>query len=229
LWCCPSRPAALSAFAVACAVTCAPALASAQPKPRHQGLNIAVVLGQGKLHTACETCRWPTTPGAPLLHPAPPEEERANLISLRAGWTLHDLAIVFAEGTFLRRTVASGDLKPIETAFDAYTLGAMLYASRRSEAFFKLGFGVSHGRRRVLLASDTLRSYLVVTNPAYRIGVGYDLRIGRTWSLTPTVEYVGTTARKSESFEYDRPVNPRTPGVLGKNRVWVFALGLTFP
>src|SRR4051812_3292411 len=108
--------------------------AHAQPKPRHQGLNISIAVGQGQLHTVCAGCSWSSAvpdaaayfrshPGSQLpsnfIYPPPPERERGNLLSLRAGWTVRDWVILGAEGTFLRRVVATADVtEPIRTSLD---------------------------------------------------------------------------------------------------------------
>jgi hypothetical protein len=205
-------------LAVIAASLCAAAqTAAAQPKPRHTGFTMAFGFGQGVVKSSCETCNYIPN-------------ERANLFGIRAGWTLHDLVLLAAEGTFVSRTVANGRERdrPIETSYQAYTASGILYLGKHSDAFVKLGGGIGMGKRWVQLSTDTLRSYVETTNPVVRFGTGIDLRIGRTWSVTPTFEYIVSTARTSDEISFVPLDNRSQAGVKAKNNLMIFALALTF-
>jgi hypothetical protein len=190
---------------IVCAALCAvSAAAPAQQAPRHQGLHLALGVGQGKLRNSCTEC-------------VNPPHERANVLTLRAGWTVHDLFVVAIEGLIYDRQAKDGRGDQIGTTYQLVTANAIAYAGRRTDLFLKIGGGISHTTERVDLHGAG-RQRLNVTAPAIRVGTGIDLRFGRRWSVSPFVDNAFGFRRETSFYRVDF-----------KSLMLIFGATLTWP
>jgi hypothetical protein len=188
------------AAAMACAAFSS---ATAQTRPRHEGWNIALGVGQGMLSATCSTC-------------ALVERERASLMVVRVGLTLTDRAIVGIDGDVYQRQYMNGRSETVTTDYQVVTLDGLFYSNQRSDIFLKVGFGFSHLRSKQN-PGPGYRS-MSATGPVFRFGAGFDMRFGRTWAVSPFVDQV-VGLKGSSSVE---DVTSKTSSVL-------FGLAVTWP
>lgn len=150
--------------------------ASAQTRPRHEGFNAALGIGFGKLGTSCSGCTLPARDGA-------------FQATIRGGWTLSDAFIIAGEGLIFQKHLADNVTgETFNTNYTVLTAEALWYPSRRWDIFFKGGAGVSN--IQISLHTPLGVRRVKATAPALRIGIGIDMRFGRTWSLSPYLDYL---------------------------------------
>jgi hypothetical protein len=138
-----------------------------------RGISLSLSGGYGSAETRCEGCAA--------------VREGAVAGALTLGWGLTDQVIVDAALDF--RTDEHDGRRPGErTALRLYTLtGAIrVYPIRTAGLFVRAGIGAALVDAQV---RDRARrvTYDLGTGPGAAVAVGYDIRMGRGWSLTPAL------------------------------------------
>jgi hypothetical protein len=177
--------------------------AEAQPGPRHSGLNVALGVAQGKLKTSCNVCSLP--------------DKEGGLSAVgHLGWTLHDRVILIGDMLFYQKQQLDINQDKANTDYLLATAGLILYPSPRWDTFIKVGAGI--GKLSQTLATDLGIRKVDVTGPAIRIGGGTDLQLGRSWRLSPFIEYVIGIASDTN-----------VDGVKTKTNLLAFGAAVTWP
>jgi hypothetical protein len=151
--------------------------ASAQTRPRHEGWNTALGIGFGKLRTSCTGCEL--------------ARDGAYQMTFRAGWTLSDAFIVAVDGLVFQKQRQENDgvnVRNVNTNFYALTADVLWYPSKRWEIFLKGGAGGASNS--IHLDTQLGPRHVKATAPTVRFGIGTDMRFGRTWSISPYVDYL---------------------------------------
>jgi hypothetical protein len=176
--------------------------ASAQTRPRHEAFNGALGIGFGKLRTACAGCAQ--------------ANDGAFQFTARGGWTMTDAFIVSGDFVVFQKHVQDDRGNDANTNYYAFTADVLWYPSKRWEIFFKGGGGVSS--TSLSLDTPVGARHVKASAPLLRIGMGTDMRLGRSWALTPYVDYLlGLDATTNIS------------GVKIKSSILLFGAAVTWP
>jgi hypothetical protein len=155
-------------------VTLAAGDAAAQRTSTHKGATMAFAVGRGTLRVNCEGCR---------------DGRRADMSAMaRFGWTVTEDLFVAAEVMGFEHATYV-DLETISVS--SYWAGAVAlwYPRPYSEAYFKggVGFSASNGPFPVANVGSV---DITLNRPGFLVGVGADLRMGRSFSVTPFIDFI---------------------------------------
>jgi len=149
-------------------------LAAQHPNIR-EGFWISLGAGFGSVGTDCQSCSTDRTNGSAAY--------------LRLGGTLSPILQLGGESNGWFHSGGGVD----ETLGFASFI-ANIYPSRTGAFFLKIGIGGMTYR------ADDGFSVLTATAPSASLGAGYDIRVGRNFSLTPFINALGTSPA---SFKLD--------------------------
>jgi hypothetical protein len=147
--------------------------AAAQREESHRGLHLGFMLGRGSMKLECGACE---TSG------------QGDISALgRIGWNSREnLVVGFEVVGFSKAQIVDG-----ETATASYVSGsavALFYPNTYGEGFLKLGVGYSNSEGRFFVAG-TGNSDISLGALTFVGGLGYDIRLGRTFSITVFADY----------------------------------------
>lgn len=177
---------------------------AAQRTDTHKGATMAFAVGRGTLRLNCDGCGL--------------GREADISAMLRFGWTVSEHLFVAAElmGFEHSRYV---DLQTLSVR-SVWAGGVALWYPRRfSDAYFKVGAGFS-GNKGPFAITGSGDVDITFNRPSLLAGVGADLRIGRTFSLTPFADFVLL-------MPADHTIPGRTEPVRLSGNVVNFGLALT--
>jgi hypothetical protein len=179
------------------AVLAAAPLAAQHPNTR-QGFWIGFGVGGGSVGADCQSC--------------PTDRTNGGSGYIRLGGTLSPILQLGGEsnGWF-----HSGGGVDESMGFASFI--ANIYPSRTGAFFLKVGIGGMSYR------ADDGASVLTATAPSGSLGVGYDIRVGRNFSLTPFINSLATSA---VSFKLDGVTVPSSEDF--KMNMVQFGLGFTW-
>jgi outer membrane protein with beta-barrel domain len=169
---------------LALSVLCVSSL-RAQAKPEiRRGATFSVGVGSGSTRLSCTACN--------------PDRQSAPSLYVRLAGTYRPNLVIGAEiDAWSKRvpdTDPSGDVR-----FTVATLDAVALWYPQCSAGFFLSGGLGYGTINDSFEVGTRGSVSDRTTAiGFQVGAGYDLRMGRTFALTPYAKYFGTAGGKVE-------------------------------
>jgi hypothetical protein len=147
--------------------------AAAQREETHRGMHLAFTLGRGSMKLECGACE---TSG------------QGDISALgRLGWNAREnLVLGFEVVGFSKAQIVDN-----ETASASFVSGSavvLYYPNTYGEGFLKLGAGYSNSEGRFFV-SGFGNSDISLGALTFVAGLGYDIRLGRTFSITPHIDY----------------------------------------
>lgn len=166
-------------------VLCAAAAETQSPLLTRHGLTIGLGLGFGSAEVSCAGC--------------PPDRDQAGAAYFRIGSAIRPDLILAGEVSSATRNRTGGEMTITAVDF------AALYYPAPAEAFFLLG-GIGSGEIELTSQAGATSGTATGSGMGYEIGAGYDLRIAKHFSLTPTVTYFRTRGVKVSGNPLDGTV-----------------------
>jgi hypothetical protein len=159
-----------------------PATADAQRDEVYRGMSLAFGFGRGSMAIECKGCET---------------SAQADISGLaRVGWTLRENVIVAVEGIGFQKAQVI-DQRTVDATFTFGGAVLLWYPRRYADFFLKVGGGMSHSSG-TFNAQTGIPTELELNSPALLLGVGTDLRIGRTFSVSPFVDYYRPVPRDAD-------------------------------
>ena len=146
-------------------------LAAQRPNTR-EGFWISLGAGLGSAGTDCQSC--------------PTDRTEGGAAYLRMGGTLSPILQLGGESDGWFYTSGSG-VGRVDESLGFASFIATVYPSRTGAFFLKVGIGGMTYRR------DDGIDELTATAPSGTLGAGYDIRLGRNFSLTPFINSLATS------------------------------------
>jgi hypothetical protein len=164
---------------------CAPsAMAQSHPQTR-DGFTISFGLGAGSAGVTCDGCDT--------------NRETAPALYLRLGGAVRPNLIVGGETNGWSKTTEDQGDKAIVTVVTINAI-AQWYPETTGGFFIDGGLGV--GSMNVEVKAPGLPTLSdKTTGLGYQVGVGYDVRVRKNFSLTPYATYFGTAGGKTENTD----------------------------
>ena len=151
-----------------------PVVGGAQRDETYVGFNFAFGIGRGSMSLKCKGCE--TTPQADISG------------QVRVGYTVKENLYAGVELLGFQKAQIV-NLETVQASF-AFGGGVLLWYPRRyGDAFFKFGAGMSHSSGTFNAGTAQQPTALELNSPTFLGGVGFDIRMGRTFSLTPYIDY----------------------------------------
>ena len=151
-----------------------PLVAGAQRDETHRGYNFAFGIGRGSMSLKCKGCE--TTSQADLSG------------MVRVGYTIKENLFAGVELLGFQKAQIV-NLETVQATF-GFGGGALLWYPRRyGDGFLKIGAGWSHSSGTFNAGTAQQPTKLELNTPTLLGGVGFDVRMGRTFSLSPFVDY----------------------------------------
>ena len=169
--------------AVSAMLVVAAGSASAQHIKKDRGFTWDVGFAKGWLTSACSNCA--TRPSDTDLG-----------TQLRAGWKLRNNWIVGAEA-FLWSNSKLVAVQTQKLTYNSFSAILMWYPWRHSEAFLKGGVGIT-SNTTLLDITGTGSDEFKATPVTGTLGVGIDLNLGKSWSVSPFLDYQNGLAAKAK-------------------------------
>lgn len=147
--------------------------ADAQRDDVYSGVGVAFGIGRGSMDIQCQGCET---------------SAQADISALfRVTYAVRNNLFVGVEGLGFQKAQII-ELKTVDATFAYGGASLLFYPTARGYAFLKLGAGFSHSSGTFNAASG-IPTELELNSPTIALGIGADLRIGRTFSLTPYIDY----------------------------------------
>jgi hypothetical protein len=160
--------------------------AEAQGRPHtRQGFTVGFGIGLGFAEVSCESCA--------------PDRAQAGAAYFRFGFTIRPDLILASEVSSATRDRGSGEMTITAVDFVA------LYYPAPVVAFYLLG-GVGSGALELTSQAGATSGPATGGGIGYELGGGYDWRIAKNFSLTPSVTYFRTRGVKVEGKPLDGTV-----------------------
>jgi hypothetical protein len=160
---------------LACLIVLAiPVTSGAQRDETYVGYNFAFGIGRGSMSLKCKGCE--TTAQADL----------SGLV--RVGYTIKENLFAGAEVVGLQKA----QIVNLETVQATFVFGGGVvqwYPRRYGDGFLKFGAGWSHSSGTFNVGTAQQPTKLELNTPTVLAGLGFDVRMGRTFSLTPYVDF----------------------------------------
>lgn len=159
--------------------------AAAQHIKKTRGFTWDVGFGKAWLTSACSGCV------------ARPNDTDLGT-QVRAGWKLRDNWIVGAEAFLWSNSKLVGGTDTQKLSYNAYSAILMWYPWRHSEAFVKGGLGITSNKTLLVQGGGGgLADEFKATPITGTIGAGIDLNLGKSWSISPFIDYQNGLAAKA--------------------------------
>ena len=160
--------------------------ASAQHIKKDRGFTWDVGFAKGWLTSACSNC---------VARPS--DTDLGG--QFRAGWKLRNNWIVGAEAFLWSNTKLVGGVDNQKLTYSAFSAVLMWYPWRHSEAFVKGGVGItSNTTLLVQSGGGGLADEMKATPLTGTIGVGIDLNLAKSWSISPFIDYQNGLSAKAK-------------------------------
>lgn len=165
----------------------ASASAAQRTSESHAGFTGALGVNKGNVQTNCDVC-------------VESQSDSDFGFMFRAGWTLRPNYYVGVELTLWEKQQELSGIQA-DVNFNVVTAVLLWYPQTYHQYFLKGGLGIA----QVKTVHDTpgqsggfVASELEATGPLVQVGLGYDLRLGRAWSVTPYIDFLFGFSGKSD-------------------------------